>query len=135
MLNHQKRLHTQYSEGNSSIRDIANMVMDPTSSECPPLVFVSVSPPLHKQGFQHMSFPVDVKIETWCHTNHRSTLDEVIASFRQLDRSFTYTEEQFQGDFSPFLKPLMDNGWRTAFIEDTKITGILWDEHEIGRAS
>jgi hypothetical protein len=101
--------------------------LDPTDAEFPALVVLIITPTLDPRGVQFMHFPLTMKCTCIAHENHTSSLQNAIDMVEFIDRNLVYTRKKYTNNF--VFKKLTDKLWRAAFLRDSGILGVLWDQN------
>jgi hypothetical protein len=127
ILNYQKRIKAERRKQSMDINGPSStFALDPTSTEFPAQVVFNIFPSLDPRGVQFMQFPVVMKYVCIAHENHLLVLREMMDTVIHIDRDLVYLRAEYNN--SLIFKKLMDKLWRAAFLRDSEITGVLWDQ-------
>jgi hypothetical protein len=120
LLNFQKRIHNKYPRKSDSVA-----VVDTFYEEIP-MAFFDIHPPMDPRGLQFMIFPIQVTCLCMVHDTYASKLQEVMNDLTRIEQEFNHQSISYSKQL--VLQHLTDKMWRASFIQDSQISGVLWDQ-------
>jgi hypothetical protein len=120
ILNHTTRL-----------RESQELMQQSCNADCThvqPLVNTALCPPLDSRGVTFMQFPCTVTVTFTARKTHVASIDILVKELLVLAADFRYEQVQYAspaGDL--IMQKLNDRAWRSEFIKQSKISGVLWD--------
>jgi hypothetical protein len=122
LLNCQKRIHAEHPRNSDSAAAV-----DPVDDGSLPLVFLEMRPHMDPRGFQFMKFPVQVTCLCLAHANHRFKFEKILEDLTRIEQEFYHQSVSYSNHL--VLQQLTDKEWRASFIQDSRISGVLWDQN------
>jgi hypothetical protein len=102
---------------------------NPVDKTAPPLIYMKMAPPLHSNGISAMKFPQKVTFTFCAHNNHKTVMERLIETIREVDVGFTLDTVKFEGeDKEIVMRKMFDKQWRASFLQRTQISGVLWNQ-------
>jgi hypothetical protein len=92
------------------------------------LIHATLSPALDARGVTFMQFPCTITATFTTHQSYSSSIDNLMRKLVTLATEFRFEAIPYAspaGDF--IMQKLSERPWRSDFIRQTKISGVLWD--------